>query len=236
MRPPHGLEPWWRTTLVLYTRDRLVPSLLPTHREVFCMASVDLGRVSTILESLASCDRDIVLSVAEGLTYWQQVRADVLFDAWAPKGTKVLYDQLDRLSVDDDTTLGTIAGSVLYDNAGVFYGAGFHFGQLVASVALETRDAIATAFAAKEDTVHDWAAVTHEVATRDLWEAAALDAADIQSQDLLKGEWSERLAQLEPNDAVHEADALLDATIYSLREFMFHEGRLDGEDLAERKK
>lgn len=197
------------------------------------MASVDLGRISTILESLASCDRDIVLSVAEGLAYWQQVRADVLFDAWAPKGTKVLYEQLDRLSVDDDTTLGTIAGSVLYDNAGVFYGAGFDFGQQVASVALETRNAIATAFAAKEDTIKDWAAVTHEVATRDLWEAAALDAADIQSQDLMKGEWSERL---EPNDAAQEADALLDATIYSLREFMFHEGRLDGEALAERKK
>lgn len=172
------------------------------------------SRVLTILECLADPDRDIVPIVSEGITFWQQVRANALFDMWDTKEMDVFYKGFDHftrvgcLSADEEKALDGAGCLAIWDNTKTFYRAGFEFGQQVASVDLATQNAVAQAIAIQEDIGDDWGAVLHAVQTRDIWEEAALTVAVAKcgQGSLLNDEWSHLLEELMKSPSVSFKD------------------------------
>lgn len=209
-------------------------------------------RLNAILECLANPDRDNWRQVWDDLPYWQSVRMRELEDAWCGMDvTKDFEESLSRfkkrfgMSSEEDADLNFANVDLWSKNAEVFYRAGFEFGQQLADINPATHGMITQALAFLEDnTEHDdWAVVLHIAETQDVWEKAAVRMVIMRYNALFpkstmygKDEWDLLLEELGKRHSIDlsvidQLDISLVTCTGILREYMFHEGRLDSEAL-----
>ncbi len=206
------------------------------------------SRLSELLDSLASSDREAIRKPHPGLTLWQTVRMVGLQSRWFDVSTlykafsDVANDTTPCLSSEEDADLADVWVDLLDAESAVFYLAGVRFGEQIAEVGPVTRRAIAAAILA---TARDhWYAIVGEAADEDSWEAAAEWAAELEheaqgkspSKDA-RAQWGallDRLKGLHPEqkEFLGKLDNLLIEAIPDLRRYMFKEGRLDGEAMS----
>jgi len=203
-------------------------------------------RLTLLLESIAQPKSSIPAQAADGITYWQTVRLMNLKDTWyateAAQEFLTLRDQFSTtvgLTAAETDAIGEANWSVWNQNALYSYRTGFDFGAMRTTVPLCAQEAITQAIAALPD--ESWCDMLGALAVGDPWGEAAARVATLKIESLLpaggmygSAEWDsyvETLSQRFPNhgEAIRHLDEALTYSVILLREFMFHEGRLDGE-------
>ena len=208
------------------------------------------NRLSFVMDVLVSAD-SLPENPTVGLTLWQTAWVTVLYGHWqdTPAAQAVLgmiEDLAHGREGDFEDELATMAHDVWIPNRNAFYAAGFRFGQQYATVDRSTRMAIAAAIASAESN-RTWPEILVCVATADVWEKAAENAraAEEAEKDDAPGaiawrKWDRAVEELEcrpdpvSRDVWERLDTMFTLSLIDLREYMFHQGRLDGEALGKR--
>lgn len=206
-------------------------------------------RLTLILESLARPKKASPAQAADGLTYWQTVRLMDAMDTWnATEAAQEFLALRDRFGVTvgltaaEDDVLGNAFWSAWDPNAVYFYRARFDFGAIRATTPPYVQAAVSRALAALQEDA--WSGMMWIFAADDLWEKAAEKAAERELAALLpvgdmfgSGAWDKYVKTLSQQfsshgEAIDDLDAAFNWSVVQLREFIFHEGRLDGEAFA----
>lgn len=259
MRPLHGLEPSVASDGLIvsrvYGRHAITirpfrfSGLLPPLKGGFFMQPELLpNRLSVVMDALVNADSQ-PKNPDVGLTLWQTAWVTVLYDQWqdTPAAQAVLGTIEDLASGregDFEDELLTMAHDVWKPNRNAFYAAGFQFGQQYATVDRSTRMAIAVAIASAES-ARTWPEILARVAIDDVWEKATEKAYEVEADEkddtpgaIAWRKWKRALEELgyRPDSGSfhvwNELDGAFTQSLADLREYMFHQGRLDGEALS----
>lgn len=205
-------------------------------------------RLESILECLANPDRDFVARLGDSPSYWQAVRVNELMTIWVETAfakkfdaTLAWFQTRVPLSLEDNTALNKASVAVWDHNAAVFYREGVLFGQQVAAISPATRFAIGQAMAFLDNDSRDWAAIVQVAATENLWVQAAFGVAaaryvSLGSMGKPGDAWDNLLEKLEAHysidsEIIRTLDEDLIISTDHLRDYIFDQGRLDGEVL-----
>lgn len=209
------------------------------------------SRLLTLMDELASPDRDIIPKPRLGLTLWQTIRMERLQSQWFDTSLAAeVYEAIhvsiiDNFPLEDDAAINEAQLAYLDAESAALYLAGYRYGEQVAMVAPVTRMAIATAILAWTQTLDaNWGSIVRKASEEDPWETAAEWAAILQHEADLNSpskeaavQWEASLNELEAlhperkTDLGELAEKMADA-LSDLRGYMFEEGRLDGEAMS----
>lgn len=205
------------------------------------------AHLSHVMDALVNAD-SLPYEPDVGLTLWQTAWVTMLFGQWqGTASAQSVLQMIENLAHgregDFEDELFTMAYDVWVPCRNTFYAAGFQFGQQYAMVDSSTRMTIAIAIASIQSGT--WAKILESVATDDLWEKALVDArgSEEDAKDATPGaiawrKWDRALEELRCGPDVtaravgYELDAVFNESVVDLQQYMFHQGRLDGEALG----